>query len=62
MLGSGLPATDPTGVPHSLQNLEPGAKETPHAAHASASGVPQLLQNFAPAGCSEPQFGHMVMV
>ena len=48
------------GVPQRWQNLAPGVRDAPHAAHAApASGAPQLEQNFPLAGL--PQDAHVVV-
>jgi len=46
-----------SAVPHSPQNLMPGAFAAPHDGHAIASAVPHSPQNFRPGSLADPQAG-----
>ena len=48
-----------SAVPHSPQNLTPGAFGVPHAGHSVVSDEPHSPQNFLPASLSDPQDGHV---
>ena len=59
---SGLPAAAAApglrrSVPHSPQNLTPGAFDVPHDGHADARAVPHSPQNFLPGSFVVPQTG-----
>jgi hypothetical protein len=45
-------------VPHSPQNLTPGAFGVPHEGHALESAPPHSPQNFRPASLADPQAVH----
>ena len=49
----------PIFVPHSVQNLEPGAKGLPQEGQAACRRHPQEGQNFAPGMSGLPQEGQI---
>jgi hypothetical protein len=53
--GAGEPAS---AVPHSPQNLTPGAFGVPHDGQAVDSGLPHSPQNLRPASFADAQAGH----
>src|SRR4051812_19174868 len=55
--GAGVAPALRRSVPHSPQNLTPGALDVPHVGQAVASGVPHSPQNFLPGSFVVPQTG-----
>jgi hypothetical protein len=47
-----------SAVPHSPQNLTPGAFGVPHDGQALDSGLPHSPQNFRPVSLADPQAAH----
>jgi hypothetical protein len=60
-LGAGIAAADvacgASGLPHSPQNLAPGAANVPHCGQLSGNRVPHCPQNFEELGFSAAQTG-----
>src|SRR5262245_4171084 len=56
-----LPTPHPcTSVPHSPQNLIPGAFANPQLGHLAFSDAPHSPQNFMPLAFSKPQAGQCI--
>jgi hypothetical protein len=51
-----------TGVPHSAQNLAPGARTVPQLRHDELSAFPHSLQNLALGWTAAPHLGQFIRI
>jgi len=52
--------TEPTGLPHSMQNLAPSTTGVLHVLHLSVNFEPHSAQNFASEGLDLLHSGHFM--